>query len=160
METHEITLPSPADLPRGVKVVSVLVYVGVIVATLAAFRAFEPHPPHVVAQVLLGALWGIPAALIVLALGFVYADARLRGMNAAMWTILVALLIPGAIGFVLYLFYRKPLQAGCPQCRAEVRETANYCPQCGGVLRATCPGCRLPRRVGDRFCPSCGTSLD
>jgi len=160
METHEITLPSAADLPRGVKVVSVLVYVGVIVATLTAFRAFEPHPPHILAQVLLGALWGVPAALIVLALGFVYADARLRGMNAVIWTILVALLIPGAIGFALYVLYRRPLQAGCLQCRTAVRETANYCPQCGAVVKPTCPSCRLPRRAGDRFCPSCGTALD
>ncbi len=147
------------DVPRAAKYLAGIAYVAVLVAALVAFRVFEQDAPHIVIQVLLGALWGIPVALIILALGFVYADAKSRGMPAVRWTFLTALLVPGAIGFVIYFLFRKPLRSVCPRCAAPTRASAGYCPQCGAALRPGCPKCRRPARAGDRFCEACGTAL-
>ena len=43
----------------------------------------------------------IPAAIGI----YVYRDAKRRGMNAALWT-LIALLAPSLVGFIIYLIVR------------------------------------------------------
>ncbi len=159
MDTREFVLPSPADVPRAAKVLAVVAYCAVLIAAPAAFHFFEPHPPQLLLQLLLGALWGAPLAVIVLALGLVHRDAARRGMNATLWTLVAALLIPGAIGFVIYFLSRKPIRADCPQCSAVVRETANYCPNCRFALKPTCPTCGRPTHHDDSFCESCGAKL-
>ena len=159
MEPVEFILAGPLGVPRASKLASGIAYALVLVATPVAFRLFEPDPPHVLVQLLLGALWGIPVALIVLALGFVHQDARQRGMNATLWTLFVALLVPGAIGFVVYFLCRKPLQTACPRCGTVIRSAANFCPGCRHVLRPICPACQRPTHAGDSFCSLCGASL-
>ncbi len=155
----EIALPGPADVSRTARTLAVLAWAAVVATTLLAFRSFEPNPPHLAVQVVLGVLWGFPVALIVIALNFVYIDAKRRGMNAGGWTLLAALLLPGAIGFVLYFLFRKPIRTSCPQCHAGVRETANYCPACGFAVHPSCPSCGKPTRSEDGFCEACGRKL-
>jgi hypothetical protein len=159
MEPLESWLPGEEGVPRPAKYLAGLAYGAVLVATLVAFQGYEPDPPALVFQLLLGALWGVPVALITLALGAVYRDAARRGMNATAWTLLTALLVPGGIGFVIYFLCRKPLRRACAQCSASVRDGAAYCPQCGARLRPGCPSCRRPPRPEDRFCEACGTPL-
>src|SRR5215213_7903850 len=49
--------------------------------------------------------------------GYVYNDARRRGMRHVMWTLL-AIFVPNAIGFILYFIMRDPLQNPCSSCGA------------------------------------------
>jgi len=107
----------------------------------------------------------VTAASILLAamlLGFVYVnrDAKRRGMNSALWTILVVVLSQSmALGFLIYFLMREPLPYNCPQCGASVGARFNYCPNCKCNLRPTCPQCK--REVGetDKFCPYCACEL-
>ena len=64
----------------------------------------------------------IPLASLLLAFGYVNRDAKRRGMNSALWTILVVVLSPGwlALGFFIYFLMREPLPYNCPQCGATV----------------------------------------
>ena len=45
----------------------------------------------------------------------------------------------------------------CPNCSAEVKQGADYCPSCGEALSATCPSCGESVPKGAEFCPSCGS---
>ena len=103
----------------------------------------------------------IPLAALLLAFGYVNRDAKRRGMNSALWTILVVVLSPGwlALGFFIYFLMREPLPYNCPQCGATVGARFNYCPNCKCNLRPTCPQCK--REVGetDKFCPYCACEL-
>jgi hypothetical protein len=104
---------------------------------------------------------GIPLAALFLAFGYVNRDAKRRGMNSALWTILVVVLSPGwlALGFFIYFLMREPLPYNCPQCGATVGARFNYCPNCKCNLQPTCPQCK--REVGetDKFCPYCACEL-
>jgi len=103
----------------------------------------------------------IPLATLLLAFGYVNRDAKRRGMNSALWTILVVVLSPGwlALGFFIYFLMREPLPYNCPQCGATVGARFNYCPNCKCNLRPSCPQCK--REVGetDKFCPYCACEL-
>jgi RNA polymerase subunit RPABC4/transcription elongation factor Spt4 len=102
-------------------------------------------------------VWTVVAALAFLT-GYVYRDARRRGMNAALWVFLVLVMLPAylAVGFVLYFTAREPLPYHCPKCGSLVSARYNFCPGCKYELHRTCGNCR--REVGDvdRYCPHCG----
>jgi hypothetical protein len=83
------------------------------------------------------ALIGTLLAGYILLAGYVYGDARRRGMPPGLWTALV-LLIPNAIGFVLYFLLRKPLVHPCPACGCGVTPDAAFCPKCGQPQAAAC----------------------
>ena len=71
-------------------------------------------------------------AIIIFLIAYVNRDASRRGMSAALWTILVMLLLPawGFIGFVIYFLMREPLPYPCPQCGNTVGARFNFCPNC------------------------------
>lgn len=77
-----------------------------------------------------GVVTGAFAAAFVLLVGYVYADARRRGMPPVAWTALVVL-VPNALGFVFYFVLRKPLVHPCPRCHSAVPQDAAFCPRCG-----------------------------
>jgi len=94
-------------------------------------------------------------------LGYVYRDAKRRGMNPALWTLLV-LLMAGPytfIGLIIYLLIRDPLPYNCPQCSSTVSARYNFCPRCKCNLRPACPQCQREVSDSDRFCPFCATEL-
>jgi hypothetical protein len=93
-----------------------------------------------------------------LLIGYVYADARRRGMRYVMWTLL-ATFIPNAIGIILYFILRDPQPVPCPHCRTLVRPGHPYCPECGTALVRVCPQCRRIVEPGWSHCASCGASL-
>jgi hypothetical protein len=100
-------------------------------------------------------------ASFIFMLAYVNRDASRRGMNSALWTILVLIFIPtwGLIGLVIYLLMREPLPYPCPECATTVNARFNFCPNCKCNLHPSCPQCK--REVGelDKFCPHCGNDL-
>ena len=87
----------------------------------------------------------IIVALLPLLIGvYVYRDAKRRGMNAALWT-LIAILAPSLIGFIIYLLVRGNYSnLKCPRCAATVTEQYVVCPKCGAKLKPSCPNCLKP----------------
>jgi Phospholipase_D-nuclease N-terminal len=73
---------------------------------------------------------GTGIAIWLLCLGFVFADARRRGMRAAGWA-LVAMLMPNLLGFLLYFVMRRPLAAPCGSCNREISLDQPFCSWCG-----------------------------
>ena len=118
-------------IPIGAKVAAPLVFLA-IVAGLNWF--FVDRNTLGLAEVglvtVIGAMGGLFAAAYVLLAGYVYADASRRGMPAIAWTALTVL-VPNAIGFVLYFLLRKPIVHPCPNCGCGVAQDAAFCSRCG-----------------------------
>jgi len=93
--------------------------------------------------------------------GYVYRDAKRRGMNAALWTIVVLILSPGygVLGLIIYLLIREPLPYPCPQCATSVSARFNFCPNCKTNLHPACTRCQREVNDTDKFCPYCGNDL-
>ena len=77
----------------------------------------------------MGLLIGTLAAIWVLGLGYVYADAGRRAMPPILWT-LIAALVPNLLGFLFYFALRRPLVSPCPRC-GQPGEIARFCSSCG-----------------------------
>jgi hypothetical protein len=125
----------------------------------ASLRNDEPLSQFELAGVItLGAL---ALSILFFTLGYVYRDAKRRGMNPALWTLLVLVLSGGYffIGFIIYLLIREPLPYTCPQCAASVSARYNFCPNCKTNLHPACPHCQHEVADTDKFCPYCGTDL-
>lgn len=120
--------------------------------------AHQPSPPPAWARPLLGLLAGIGGGAFLLLIGYVNRDAKRRGMNPVLWTIVV-IIIPNALGFILYFLLRQPLRGACPQCGYFVETGFNFCPRCSYKLAPSCPQCKRVVGVNDVYCPYCGTSL-
>jgi hypothetical protein len=110
-----------------------------------------------------GAVTGIalPVACVILLIGYVHEDAKRRGMNAGLWTLLIIILLPAWVftGFIIYFLVREPLPYHCTQCGALVSARFNFCPSCKCNLRPTCPMCKHEVSDRDRYCPYCGSDL-
>ena len=100
-------------------------------------------------------------AVMIFMIAYVNRDASRRGMSAALWTILVVILLPawGFIGFVIYFLMREPLPYPCPQCGNTVGARFNFCPNCKCNLHPSCPQCKRETAESDKFCPYCGSDL-
>ena len=100
-------------------------------------------------------------AVMIFMIAYVNRDASRRGMSAALWTILVLILLPawGFIGFVIYFLMREPLPYPCPQCGNTVGARFNFCPNCKCNLHPSCPQCKREIAESDKFCPYCGNDL-
>ncbi|PYU63958.1 MAG: hypothetical protein DMG49_27485 [Acidobacteria bacterium] len=100
-------------------------------------------------------------AIMIFFLAYVNRDASRRGMSAALWTILVIILLPawGFIGFVIYFLMREPLPYPCPQCGNTVGARFNFCPNCKCNLHPSCSQCKREVAETDKFCPNCGNDL-
>jgi hypothetical protein len=77
-----------------------------------------------------GLLFGILAAIWLMCLGFVFADARQRDMPAVAW-MLMAMMVPNLLGFLLYFVLRKPLTRPCATCGRAVPPEQPFCSWCG-----------------------------
>jgi hypothetical protein len=112
---------------------------------------------------LAGAITGgaLVFSALLFVLGYVYRDAKRRGMHPGLWTLLV-LLLSGPyvfIGLIVYLLIRDPLPYTCPQCSATVSARFNFCPSCKCNLRPACPHCQREIADTDKFCPYCAAEL-
>ena len=107
---------------------------------------------------LIGFLGATICALMVALIGYVYADAKRRGMNAVLWVVLI-ILIPKPVGFIAYFLLRKPLLQYCPQCGEPIRADFHFCPKCHYALSPTCNRCGRPLGANYAFCPYCGQGV-
>jgi hypothetical protein len=153
-----------AIVPAGARWAAALVSLA-FVALMAAFfllpalAAHDHRAMFALVPIFLLTLFGVvPLAIYVLLLGYVWGDARRRGMNHLLWTLL-ALLIPYVVGVILYFIVREPLPVPCPACGAPARKGHAFCASCGAAVRAACPHCRQPVEPGWRNCASCGQPL-
>jgi hypothetical protein len=120
--------------------------------------ARQSHPPSAAARAALGILLGVVLGCYLLFLGYVSRDARRRGMNPILWT-LVALLIPNGLGIILYFILRQPLSSAFLQGGSASLAGFGSCPRCGYKLSANCPHCQRVVGVDDNYCRYCGTAL-
>lgn len=66
---------------------------------------------------------------------WVYRDAKNRGLEAGVWT-LVVILVPSLLGLLLYLLVgRRESRRPCPACGAPVPEASAFCGRCGAEQR-------------------------
>jgi len=123
----------------------------------------EGYSP-LVQSLALGGLITIVAAFFfswILLLGYVNRDAKRRGMNPILWTLVCIILMPAyvALGFIIYFLVREPLPYTCPKCGSTVGPGFNFCPNCRCDLYPSCPNCKREIAENDKFCPFCGQEL-
>lgn len=106
----------------------------------------------------LTAVLGVLMVPFVLLVGYVWADAKRRGMNAVLW-VLLAIFIPNAIGIILYFILRDPLPLPCPSCGTPCGKDQAFCAACGTSVRPACPQCRQPVQEGWTHCGRCGATV-
>lgn len=121
-------------VPRPAKSIAFTIPALAVVIGLAfgfsqRFAPGLPFPPPVFG---LGAglIVGVLSGLWVLCLGYVYADARRRGMPPIPWT-LIAAFVPNLLGFLFYFALRRPLLVPCPRCSQPVYTGQRFCAMCG-----------------------------
>jgi len=144
-------------IPTGWAVAAVIGFAVCQIAFNVLIPTYVRHqdvPPQPVLP-LLGIVAGLFLAAVLLLTGYVYADAKRRGMNALLWTLLV-ILIPKAIGFIAYFLLRKPLLEPCPNCRWPIGLDFAYCPKCGYAAIPSCANCGRAIRRDYMCCPFCG----
>lgn len=157
----------PGWLIAMVVVLYVIALAVVLIANRASHGALTPdnlrNQAHGIPFLLAGIVTSIaiPVSAILFLTGYVYRDAKRRGMSAGAWTFLVIALLPAylLLGFVVYFVMREPLPFDCPQCGTKVGARSNYCPNCKYDLRPTCPQCKREVIDGDKFCSFCGQDL-
>jgi RNA polymerase subunit RPABC4/transcription elongation factor Spt4 len=98
------------------------------------------------------------AAIFTVIAGFVYGDARRRGMRYVMWTWLV-ILIPNGIGIILYFILRDPIPNHCTNCGAAMNHRYGFCPHCGTANAPACGQCHKVVESGWSHCAFCGARL-
>jgi hypothetical protein len=97
-------------------------------------------------------------ASYVLLIGYVSRDVRRRNMQAALW-ILIAVVMPGGIGAVVYFLLRQPIMIRCPNCSTELTSGVHFCPQCRFQVAPVCGQCFRGLQTTDAFCPQCGHNV-
>jgi hypothetical protein len=96
-----------ALVPTAARVIAVLAPLSLVallafLLLVAPLSGGEMAPPNVWGLFVFASLVaGVPMAVFVLLLGYVWADAGRRGMNPLGWTLL-AIFVPGAVGLILY----------------------------------------------------------
>jgi hypothetical protein len=108
--------------------------------------------PFVIAPLLVASAAGAYA----LGAGYVYGDARRRGMRHVMWTLLV-IFVPNAIGFILYFMMRDPMPVFCPRCGRGMNPGFAFCPSCGNNVAPACASCGKRLEAGWTHCAWCGS---
>ena len=118
----------------------------------------DPHMPPLALRIFIGLVTSAVFAFWMLIVGYVNRDAKRRGMNVTLWTVLV-IFVPYAIGFIIYFLMRQPLRIPCPKCGAVADSAFNFCPRCKFNLHPACPACHRAVQAGDLFCPFCAKEL-
>ncbi len=163
-------------IPRWLMVLVALLYViALVIAILVNLAArhnpygndmFPPelrYSPALASLALAGIVTAVSLILagLIFMVAYVNRDSKRRGMNSALWTLLVLILSPGwlIIGFVIYFLMREPMPYSCPQCGKTVGARFNFCPNCKCNLHPSCPQCKREVVETDRFCPYCAYEL-
>jgi hypothetical protein len=141
-------------VPRIVWLIAVLVAGG-----MSALFLRMPHVGPLTHVEIAFLAWGTLIFFAwVIMIGYIYADARRRGMRYIMWTLL-SICIPYFIGAILYFVLRDPLLIQCPSCSSNCRVTYVFCPGCGAELSPSCPSCKRAVEPHWNRCAYCGKEL-
>jgi hypothetical protein len=152
-----------ALVPWWARVLAALVGMGFagLMALIIIVPVASTEPSALVYVILpfLATLIGVvPMMIDVLLVGYVFGDARRRGMDHVLWTLLAAF-IPAGVGIILYFMLREPVPVPCPLCGTPATKGHAFCSACGVAVRTACPQCRQPVEPGWSHCTRCGTSL-
>jgi RNA polymerase subunit RPABC4/transcription elongation factor Spt4 len=119
--------------------------------------------PGAAGAALVGIITGVSLVMasLIFLVGYVNRDAKRRGMNSALWTLLVIVLLPAwtFVGFLIYFLMREPLPYPCPQCGNAVGARFNFCPNCKCNLHPSCSQCKREVAETDKYCPYCANDL-
>lgn len=147
-------------VPAAARVIAACLYIGVVVLlwTVAFPNDAETGGWPLWGRIVFSA--GVPLLLSIwtVIIGYVYGDARRRGMRYVMWTFL-AIFIPNAIGIILFFILRDPLPHSCPRCGRAVSSGFPFCPACGTALGPACPECHRTVEPDWAHCARCGAAL-
>lgn len=147
-------------VPKVAWAIAILTYLGFIALTWFVLIPRDENfrywaPPFLV---VFAGIVPLFLSIYVLLAGYVYADARRRGMRQVMWTLL-AIFVPNAIGIILYFIMRDPLLRKCPSCGHTASSAYAFCPKCGTALSRACPECRSAVQPEWSHCTKCGAQL-
>jgi RNA polymerase subunit RPABC4/transcription elongation factor Spt4 len=144
-------------IPRSLKVLAIALFIVGQFAALIGYH-YDSDKDPLIAFVGGAAAAALILGFLLLLFGYVNRDAKRRGMNSTMWTLL-AIFVPYCIGLIIYFAMREPLPFTCPGCGATVNAGFNFCPNCKHDLRPSCPQCKREVRVEDKYCPYCAQDL-
>jgi hypothetical protein len=145
-------------IPAAVWTIAILLGIA-FVACMAWYRVITLDWDSGFPLVLIvGSFLFLTFAAYILMVGYIYSDAKRRGMRPVLW-VLLAVFIPNAIGILLYFILREPLLLTCPKCGAGAKPAFPFCPACGESLGQTCPSCRSLIESGWSHCAKCGAQL-
>lgn len=158
MAQHRFQLKQELKIIPGVAIgLAVVAFVGLQVL-LQWLMHLDHNPPPAPFRFFIGLTLGTIFAVLILLCGYVYRDAKRRGMNAGLW-LLVVIFVPNALGFIIYFLMRGELTGRCPKCGATIRPGFNFCPKCNHALAPVCPKCRHAISSTDVYCPYCGSEV-
>ncbi|MGQ0733927.1 MAG: zinc ribbon domain-containing protein [Acidobacteriota bacterium] len=149
--------PELGIIPAWAKVLAAVAVLATAIGLPIVFRSEAESPALWLHGLIVIVVSTILAGLILLT-GYVNQDAGRRGMSRTLWTVLV-IVVPNALGFIIYFLVRQPVLAPCPGCGLAVRPDFNFCPRCNLRLTASCPRCGRGLQPGAQFCVQCGTKL-
>ena len=145
-------------IPRSLKIVAIALFIAGQVVAQAAYIFFADKGDPLIAYLGGAAAATLVLGFLLLLFGYINRDAKRRGMNPTLWT-LIAIFVPYCIGLVIYFLMREPLPYNCPGCGAVVNARFNFCPDCKHNLRPSCPQCKREVRGEDKYCPYCAQQL-
>lgn len=128
------------------------------VTLLAMLFVVVRHTGHIFPVMLAMMIGPLILGGYALLIGYVYSDAKRRGMRYVMWTWL-AILVPNGIGIILYFLLREPVPVYCSTCGAPAQAGFAFCSQCGVGMAPACPKCHKVCQAGWSHCPYCGSNL-
>uniref|UniRef100_Q025K7 DZANK-type domain-containing protein n=1 Tax=Solibacter usitatus (strain Ellin6076) TaxID=234267 RepID=Q025K7_SOLUE len=148
-------VPRERVIPMGAWVTaSVLAVLSFLIVSIVLTQTEAPLVARVIGPIVLPLVIGGYTLLC----GYVYGDARRRGMRYVMWTLL-AIFLTNGIGIILYFILRDPLPAYCSRCGGIVQQGFAYCPRCGANVLPACPACRRVVQPGWTHCAWCGANF-
>jgi len=147
-------------IPRAAKLTASIISLGLaaLVLYLCSYPPPGSKPLPRAAMVFLPILAFAIQFAFIMFIGYVYGDAKRRGMRYVMWTLL-AIFVPYMIGIILYFSLRDPLPSTCPKCSASVLSRLTFCPSCGTTVKPVCPQCGKQVETGWHNCGHCGAKL-
>jgi hypothetical protein len=148
-------VPRQRVIPLGGWIAAGIVF---LLGFLVLAISFGGRHAHVAFKIFFPIVFPLAMAGYTLLIGYVYGDARRRGMRYVMWTLLAIFLFNG-IGVILYFILREPLLAYCSKCGAGVQPSHAFCPRCGAGVQPACPACHRTVQPGWTHCAWCGIQL-
>jgi hypothetical protein len=149
-------------IPPTARIIALAVYIGLVI--LIHFLMSSDRGPQGMAtwplagQLAFNFLIPVMPLIAILFYGYIYGDAKRRGMHYAIWTVL-AIFVPYLIGVLLYFVLRDPIPSECPACHNFVLAKFTFCPHCGASVRPSCPQCGKSIEPGWVNCGYCGAKV-